>query len=185
MDNLWNIVRKSTLTQAARQGLSARIKFANANMILNPPGSIGFPFITFWIQPAILSSPTQSMWNRFGARKQTSGTPNGLPTSLSTVLSPRVLSPRRIFDNFEIWCAIVGNSLTLQLVRKTGHKTALLYLTLNWTMCSRMCLATLPPQSRPEFWKTPRRKIGCFRRENWAERLLTLDERMFICEMRY
>ena len=35
VNNLWIIVRKGALTQAARQGLSARIRFASANMILN------------------------------------------------------------------------------------------------------------------------------------------------------
>ena len=50
-------------------------------------------------------------------------TPSGLPTSSSTILSQGVLSLRQISVSLEICSAIVGNSLTLLPVRKTGRKT--------------------------------------------------------------
>ena len=57
-------------------------------------------------------------------RKQTSGTPGGLPTFSSTTLSPGVLSLRQISANFETCSVIVGNLPASPPVRKTGRKTA-------------------------------------------------------------
>ena len=78
----------------------------------------------------------------------TNGTPSGLPASLSTTLSPGVLSLRRIFASLGIWCVTAGNLPISQLARKNGHKTALLSPTSNWTMYSRMCSAKRLPQSQ-------------------------------------
>ena len=85
-------------------------------------------------------------------KKTTRKMPNGLRTFLSTTLLVVVLFLRQISDNFGIWFATVGSSITLLLEKRTAHRIALLFPTTNWMMFSQMSLARLPPKSLLTCW---------------------------------